>query len=175
MQFKMRGGVLSSEANQQVQAILKGALWGPKKRVLTTDKNLALWTDIRGTASSPQWPGDVRAREYVLLTPNGTEYATAQPDYADDDKLTAVGPAFRTPHVDHAKVRWGDQEFRLAVQNGRNYTLSDSPRGTVAEFLRKGPFGGWDIKAEDSFPAEFLCAIFAFGQYLEQENELLIV
>ena len=176
MRFTMKGGILTSKTNQKTQAVLKGALAGPQKRIYAKDGTLALQTDIRRTASSKMQSGDVRAREYILFTPDGGKYATARPGYSREDDPAEVGwPIFRAPRVDHAHVFYGGDEYRLNAGKDRNYALLDPSQRTVAEFRRKGLINGWDVEAEDGFPAEMLCAIFAFCQYLKQENELQIV
>ena len=176
MRFTMKNGVLTGKTNQQTQAVLKGALVGVQKRIYAKDGTLALRTDIRRTTASKVQSGDVRAREYILLTPSGTEYATARPGYSQKDDPAEVGwPVFRAPRVDHAHVFCSGNEYRLTAGKDRNYTLLDPSHRTVAEFRRKGLISGWDVEAEDGFPAEILCAIFVFCQYLRQENELHVV
>ena len=176
MRFTMRNGVLTGNTNQQTQAVLKGALVGPQKRIYAKDGTLALRTDIRKAAASKVQSGDVRAREYVLLTPSGAKYATARPGYSKEDDPAEVGwPIFRAPCVDHAHVFCDGNEYRLTAGKDRNYTLLDPSHRTVAEFRRKSLISGWDVEAEDGFPAEILCAIFVFCQYLRQENELHVV
>ena len=173
MRFTMKGGVLTGQTDQQTQAVLKGALLSPKKRIYAKNGTLALWTDIRRSAPSQVRSGDVRAREYILLTPGGAEYATARPDHSKRDDVGWSG--FRAPFVDHVHVFYGGNEYCLTADRDRNYALLAPSHRTVAEFRRKGPMSGWDVEAEDGFPAEMLCAIFAFCQYLRQENELHVV
>ena len=176
MRFTMKNGVLTGKTNQQTKAVLKGALIGAQKRIYAKDGTLALRTDIRRATASKVQSGDVRAREYVLLTPSGAKYATARPGYSKEDDPAEVGwPIFRAPHVDHAHVFCGGDEYRLNEGKDRNYALLDPSHKIVAEFRRKGLISGWDVEAEDGFPAEILCAIFAFCQYLRQENELQVV
>ena len=176
MRFTMKGGVLTGKTNQQAQAVLKGALIGAQKRIYAKDGTLALRTAIRRAAASKMRSGDVRAREYILLTPSGAEYATARPGYSKEDDPAEVGwPVFRAPYVDHAHVFYGGDEYRLNAGRDRNYVLLDPSHRTVAEFRRKGLISGWDVEAREGFTAELLCAVFAFGQYLREENELYLV
>lgn len=176
MRFTMKGGVLSGETDRKVRAVLKGTFHSPKKRVFTGDGMLALQTDIRNVSGTQTHPGDVWAREYVLLTSSGDEFATARPGYSKDDDPNQMGwPIFRLPHVDHAHVFWGGDEYRLNMDRNQNYTLVSPSLEPVARFWRKGFLGGWTVEAKDSFPADLLCAVYAFCQYLGQENELMVV
>ena len=169
MRFTMRRGVLSTGADRKVCAVLRGVCFKSEKRVFSYDGTLALRTDARRSEISG-------TREYVMLTSDSTECATARPRYSTKDDPDRAGwPIARAPYMDHVHLFWEGYEYRLTMDRSQNYLLSDTSHAPAAQFHCRGMLSGWDVEARDGFTAELLCDVFAFGQYLREENKLYIV
>lgn len=174
MKYMMKAGVLYLQ--DRVMARIKSSLASPEKKVLSADGHLLLRTDICGVDAPPDRQGDVRFREYTMMTGQEEPLATAKPNYAEgDDPMTVGWPVCRLPKVDNAQVQIDGRTYCLTMQNSQNYLLRESSEKVAIQILHRGLIGGWDIEAEEDFSPELICGIFIFCRYIEQENEFLIV
>lgn len=174
MKYIMKAGTLYQ--NDCVLAQIKGSLSGPEKKIASSANASVLCTNIITLEAPANERGNVRYHQYVLLDEHGTQRAVAYPDYAEDDDPTVVGwPFCRMPRVDHATLWIAAAEYRLVMQNGQNYSVSEPSGKLVVQIFHRGLTGGWNIQAEASFSPEILCAIFVFCKYIERENEFLVV
>lgn len=174
MKYTMRAGALYAQG--QIVAKIKGALIGTEKQILSPDGRLLLRTEIRSLDAPPDRQADVRFREYVMIGEENDPFAIGKPDYAEGDDPMVIGwPCCRMPKVDHAQMQVGSNAFCLVMINSQNYLLKGQPGEVVVEIFHRGLTGGWDIEAADELRPEFICGIFVFCRYIEQENEFLIV
>ncbi len=162
MKFSFNGRVLYGDGDRRPLAVLKGGLSGDK-RVLSADGTLALKTTVRD-------------REYVIISPDGTEIAVALPEYAEGENPAEKGhPVCRMPRTDRARIHSQGREFLLSLERGNGCQLWDGSKKLLARFTRRGWGRGWGIEAADRLSPELVCGVFAFCQYLERENELIVV
>ena len=175
MRYCMRGGVLTVEGGKSLMK-LKSLFSSPEKRVLSMNDEPVAKTIIRSRAHKAANDADVRSHAYVLLDDLGIEIAVACPDYAEGDDPIVVGwPICRMPKVDHAWVDMGETTYLLHMFSSQNYQLMDKEGRIAVRIVHRGLTGGWNIDATDPFSPVFLCGLFAFCRYIEQENELLVV
>ena len=175
MQYQMKAGVLY-QGDQVPCAKIKGRMCGPEKLVLTPEGEPLLRTEIRELDPPRAHAGDVRGRQYVMYSPEDSEYATACPGYAPGEPPREdTWPVFRMPQTDHAMLRYAGGEYRLDMINAQRYALLDGAGKQIASVLHRGLTGGWRILAPEYFSPAFLCGLFIFCRYLEQENVLPLV
>ena len=175
MRYFMKGGVLSLE-NRENLLKLKSLFSTSEKRMLLMNDELVAKTIIRYKECKTANDSDVRSHAYVMLDAQGREIAVAHPDYAKGEDPIEVGwPICRIPRVDHAFVDMDGTTYILNMLNSQNYQLMDEKEQRVVQIIHRGLCGGWIIDAIDSFSPAFLCGLFAFCRYIEQENELLVV
>ena len=176
MNYSMKAGVLYGQDGGRPLARIKGVLCGPEKQILSPGGTLLLRTDIRRLDAPPGREGELRYREYVMLLEDGGEYAAASPGYAAEDDPPAAGwPLYRMPRVDHALLRLGEGTCLLRMENSQNYALSDDAGRCAVRVIHRGIVGGWTVESAAGYAPAFLCGVFVFCRYIEQENEFLIV
>lgn len=174
MTYTMRAGTLYAQG--KIVAKIKGTLIGTEKQILSPDGRLLLRTEIHNLNAPPEQQGDVQFREYVMIGEENDPFAIGKPDYAEGDGPMVIGwSCCRMPRVDHAQIQVGNSTYCLVMINSQNYLLKGQPGEVVVEIFHRGLTGGWDIEAADELRPEFICGIFVFCRYIEQENEFLIV
>lgn len=174
MLYMLRAGVLYHQTH--ILAHIKGRFSDPEKKIFAADGTLLFQTAIHTMNAPPGKNGDVRFREYRLLNPDGSIYATARPGYLTQDDPDVVGwPLCRMPKVDHAVVDLAEKKFLLVMQNSQNYLMERSDSSKFLQVLHRGLIGGWDIDTEEELLPGLICGIYVFCRYLEQENEVFIV
>ncbi|WP_294552370.1 hypothetical protein [uncultured Pseudoflavonifractor sp.] len=176
MTYRLKAGVLYSAGGAQPLAHIRGHFCGAEKQVLDQNDSLLLRTDIRLLRTDAQSAGDVRCKEYVMYDADGTECAVARPCYADgDDPSTAGWPVCRMPRVGQAALTAGGQRYTLLMENVQNYVLTDSQNHCTVRIIHQGVPGGWRLDVSLPLSAAFLCGLFIFCRYLEEENEFVVV
>lgn len=174
MKYIMEAGILY--ADKKMLARLKGVFNSPEKSIFLADGTLALRTSIRSLKIPPEKKGDVRFRNYIMFDKNGRECVLAKPSYATGHEPETAGwPVCRIPKVDHVHMKINDTEFCLFMQNNQSYSLMEESGRTAVRITHRGLIGGWNIEADDGFPPEIICGVFAFCKYMDYENEFLIV
>lgn len=174
MKYTMKAGTLY--AGGQITAKIKGALIGTEKQILSPEGQLLLRTKIHDLEAPPERQGDVRFREYVMVGAKNDPLAIGRPDYAEGDDPMVIGwPCCRMPRVDHAKMQMGNRSSCLSMINSQYYLLKGQHEEVMIEIFHRGLTGGWTIQTADELCPEFICGIFVFCRYIEQENEFLIV
>ena len=89
MLYMLRAGVLYHQTH--ILADIKGRFSDPEKKIFAADGTLLFQTAIHTMNAPPGKNGDVRFREYRLLNPDGSIYATARPGYLTQDDPDVVG------------------------------------------------------------------------------------
>lgn len=176
MQYTIKAGVLYKNEPQRALARIKSSLIGPQRKIFSVADELLLTADIRNLDKAEEGFSDVINREYIL-TDNGRQIiCSARPEYADGDDPNIEGwPICRMPRVDHASIVVNGEEYLLTMHNSQNYSLKDTNHTEVVRIMHKGIAGGWAVEDICDFAPEFICGIFIFCRYIEQENEFLIV
>lgn len=176
MKYLMKSGILYDEEFQQVLAKVKNTLTGPVKKIYQNAGEPSLSTDIYYADTKKEHIGDVRYKSYVLINRKNQIIATAQPEYAEEDDPDINGwPLCRMPRVNHAQVFIDDQKYLLTMHNSQNYSMKNTAGHEVLKIMHRGLSGGWSLEDTVDFAPDFLCGLFAFCRYIEQENEFLIV
>lgn len=180
MKYIMKSGILydtdaTGQLNQPL-ARLKGQITGMQKIIQSMDGGEKLFTDIRYLSAPQNQKNRIQYHRYILYNREGRLSAEGKPAYAKGEDPSIAGwPVYRMPRVDHAEITIQDHIFHLKMQNSQNYLLTDSQNSSVLQIIHHGITGGWDFKVTDIFDPYFLCGIFAFCRYLEQENEFITV
>lgn len=176
MRYTIQSGILTAEASQEVLAKIKSTVIGPVKKIYINGDELALKTDICPCDVCSVFTGDVRSKEYVMVSGSGERIAAGYPGYSEGDDPDVVGwPICRMPKVDRASITAKEAKYSLTMHNSRNYPLSDTAGQELLRIFHKGIAGGWNLEDRQGFAPEVLCGFFVFCRYLEQENEFLIV
>lgn len=176
MRYTIQSGILTAETSQEVLATIKSSVIGPVKKIYKNSDEPVAKTDICPCDPCGGYTGDVRGKEYVMVSGNGERIAVAYPGYSESDNPDAVGwPICRMPKVDHASITAKDADYSLIMDNSRSYSLRNGAGQELLRIVHKGIAGGWNLEDRQGFPPEVLCGIFSFCRYLEQENEFLIV
>lgn len=176
MQYTMKSGVLYEDASKEMLVKMKSSVFGPVKKIYCNSEAIKMSTDIRYPVGQGDNNGDVRNKEYIMVTNDEHLIAVGKPGYAPGDDPEMVGwPVCRLPRVDHADLTIENKPFLLTMHNSQNYSLRNEKNIEVMSIIHKGITGGWNINDDFGFPSEIICGIFAFCRYIEQENEFLMV
>ena len=183
MKYLMKSGVLSCGGKEQ--ALVRGALMGPEKKIYAADGTFLMEAEIRdwSAAGRKERGGTPSAgektkirRRYLLWDSEGKECAFAVPEYAaGEDPAVAGWPRCRLPRIDRARLDALDQKYCLIMRDSGHYSLETEDGAVWIRVSHRGLDGGWDIEADGRFSPAFLCGVFIFCRYIEQENEFLIV
>lgn len=176
MEYLLKSGILyqiKDGKRAEPLARIKNRFCGSAREILTPDGKELSWTDIRHL---DHHPGGTASQKYILYGENGGELMTALPCYAEGDDPAVVGwPVCRAPRVNRAAICRGEEQFCLVMQNSQNYFMTDQQGQTVLQIVHMGITGGWKITALKELGPDFLCSLFIFCRYLEQENEFITV
>lgn len=176
MTYELKAGVLYKQPEEMPLARIKGGLYGAERQILGPDDSLLLRTDVRHLESPPGQGGNVRYTRYVMYRADGREYALGEPRYAEEDDPETKGwPICRMPRADRILLTAGSTGYTLCMDSSREYELIDSKRARALHIVHRGVAGGWRLECELAFPVCFLCGVFLFCRYLEQENRFLTV
>lgn len=174
MTYRMKAGVLYGGKAQDPLVRLEGRLCTREKQIVDGMGQLILRAVIRETEASGSQNRPREGHTYLLEYPSGGCYAQAWP-VCDDQEGFGPPPLNQMPRIDHARVRMGEQEYLLIMQNSRTYGLLDRSGKKLVQIEHRGVTGGWQIETWQEFTPPFLCGLFVFCRYLERENELMIV
>ena len=176
MTYELKAGVLYKQPEEIPLARIKGGLYGSERQILGPDNALLLRTEIHHLESPPGQSGNVRYTRYIMYRANGQKYALGEPRYAEGDDPGKNGwPIYRMPRADSVRLTTGSTEYTLHMENSREYELIDSRDARVLYIVHRGVVGGWRLESRLAFPVCFLCGVFLFCRYLEQENRFLTV
>lgn len=156
-------------------ANIHSRLFGLEKQIIAGEKQFR--TQIRTEIlTGERFPG-VCSRQYRLKNSDGEILLSGIPRYADENDPSIVGHfIYRMPRVNSAELMFQDRSGLLRMISSQNYRLTDPSGKVILTLLRRGIFyGGWNLDAAEELRPEFLCGIFIFCRYMEQENELPIV
>ncbi len=171
MKYTLRAGQLSESDSGLPLARLRGFLPGQSKQICAEGGQTLLKTEVRLLDVPGLRPGDVRAREYVMLTDSGETVATARPCYSGDELPEEKGwPANRLPKVDHAALYFGGGGHRLVMHSSLCYELLSADGSRELSINHRGLKGGWEIEAGSEVSAAFVLGLFIFCRYMEREN-----
>ena len=174
MNYLLISGSLYRENDRQPLARIKNEFFTQDRSITLTGSSDAMRTYIRQKDGSESQ--DVRSRTYLFSDAAGNVLMSAQPCYAEgEDPKTHGWPVMRMPKADHAEVTIGNESFLLRMESSELYVLEEENGRQPVKISHRGIVGGWDISASESMHVEYLCALFVFCRYLEEENEFSIV
>ena len=172
MEFVIKGGCLYPAAQPEGGPPLarsKNTLCGGARPILGPGGALALRAVIQADPSG-------RARQYLLLRPDGTPAAIARPGYSPGEDPASQGwPVSHLPRTDHADLVLQGEACVLEMLNSQNYELRSAAGSCLVQVLHRGLLGGWDLRCKVHLPPEELCGLLVFCLYLDRENEFLTV
>ena len=117
MNYQIKAGILYKAEDQRKLAWIKPNLYGQERKICAPDDTLLATAGIRRLDDTDPNNEDVRSKEYVLLSADGSRYAAARPQYADGDDPAETGwPVCRMPRVDHADLRFGGADYQLRMK-----------------------------------------------------------
>ncbi len=178
MNLLLKSGTLYRTENKysgQALAIIHNRLFGLEKQIIAGEKQFL--TQIRTEIPTGERICGACPKQYLLKNSDGEILLSGVPKYADEDVPSIVGQfIYRMPRVNSAELIFQDRSGLLRMINSQNYRLTDTSGKVILTLLRRGIFsGGWNLDAAEELRPEFLCGIFIFCRYMEQENELPIV
>lgn len=176
MEYIMKSGILyqiKDGKRAEPLARIKNSFRGARRDIQTPEGTELSRTDIRRLDHHSDGTTN---QKYTLYSSDGSELMAAFPCYADGEDPAVVGwPVCRAPRVNRANICLGEETFCLAMLNSQNYLMTDRQDHTVLQIVHMGITGGWKIIAQRELKPEFLCSLFIFCRYLEQENEFITV
>lgn len=176
MQYTLKSGTLFVEPSHRAILKLRSALVGSVRRIYDGDGDLLAETDVHYVGGHGVRTGDVRNKKYVMNNSRGEVMAVGHPEYAEGDDPDLVGwPICRLPVVDHAVLTMDGSYHTLTMLNSRNYSVRDMLGTERMRISHEGVSGGWAIESDGTLTPELICGMFAFGRYIEQENEFMTV
>ena len=177
MNLLLKSGALYQEDNKAsglALANIHNCLFGLEKHIIAGEKQFL--TQIRTEVPTGERICDVCSRQYLLKNSDGEILLSGVPKYADENGPFIVWKfGYRMPRVKSAELMFQDRIGLLQMINSQNYRLTDSSGKVILTLSRRGFSRCWNLDAAEEFCPEFLCGIFIFCRYMEQENELLIV
>ncbi len=178
MNLLLKSGTLyqaDNKASGLALANIHNRFFGLEKHIITGGKQFL--TQIRTELPTGERICDVCSRQYLLKNSDGEILLSGVPKYADENGPFIMWKfSYRMPRVKSAELMFQDRIGLLQMINSQNYRLTDSSGKVILTLSRRGIFSrGWNLDAAEEFYPEFLCGIFIFCRYMEQENELLIV
>ena len=176
MKYILKSGMLFAENNEQPLAKIKSMFLGPNKMIYSEKDELLFQTTILDSGIQTDNNCDVRSHKYVITIPNGDKIASAYPNYDKKNDPNIVGwPICHVPHVNRAKVIWGNYEYELVRKDSQHYQLKSKSEIHFLEIKHRGLIGGWEIHATDNFSHQIICGLFIFCKYIEQENDFMLI
>lgn len=173
MNLLIKSGTLyrtDNEVSGQVLANIHNRLFGLEKRIIAGEKQFV--TQIRTEIPAGERIYGACPKQYLLKNSGGEILLSGVPKYADEDRQFI----YRMPRVNSAELKFQNRSGLLRMINNQNYRLTDPSGKVILTLQRRGIFsGGWNLDAVEELRPEFLCGIFIFCRYMEQENELPIV
>lgn len=178
MNLLLKSGTLyrtDNKASGPALANIHNRLFGLEKQIIAGEKQFL--TQIRTDIPTGERTPGVCSRKYLLKNSDGEILLSGVPKYGDENGPSIVGQfVYRMPRVNSAELMFQDRSGLLRRIDSQNYRLTDSSGKVILTLLRRGTFsGGWNLDAAEELGPEFLCGIFIFCRYMEQENELPIV
>ncbi|MDR2023162.1 MAG: hypothetical protein LBQ71_07925 [Hungatella sp.] len=178
MNLLLKSGTLyrmDNKASGPALANIHNHMFGLEKQIIAGEKQFL--TQIRTEIPTGERILGVCSRQYLLKNSDGEILLSGVPKYGDENDPSIVGQfSYRMPRVNSAELVFQDRSGLLRMINSQNYRLTDPSGRVILTLLRRGIFsGGWNLDAAEELRPEFLCAIFIFCRYMEQENELPIV
>ncbi len=180
MNLLLKSGTLyrtDNKAAGPALANIHNRLFGLEKQIIAGEKQFLTQIQTK-TLTGERIPG-AGSRQYLLKNSDGEILLSGVPRYADENDPSIVGQGqfiYRMPRVSSVELMFQDRSGLLRMINSQNYRLTDPSGKVILTLLHRGIFsGGWNLDAAEEFHPEFLCGIFIFCRYMEQENELLIV
>lgn len=174
MTYLMKSGILyeyTPDGPGNIAARLKKPYWSASKTILGPDGVVLAQTGIENRRSAPDQPTE---RVYQLRDDRGNVIALAAPDCAKEPPPEGW-PICRLPRTSRADVQLPCGQCRLAMQNSRNYCLTDAAEHEIFTVHHRGTAGGWILETQKQMEAGVLCGLFVFCRYLDMENEFLSV
>ncbi|SET75181.1 hypothetical protein SAMN05443270_1250 [Lacrimispora sphenoides] len=178
MNLLLKSGTLYQTDNKAAGpalANIHNRLFGLEKQIIAGEKQFL--TQIQTKTLTGERILGAGSRQYLLKNSGGEILLSGVPKYADENDPAIVGKfIYRMQRVNSVELMFQDRSGLLQMINSQNYRLSDPSGKVILTLLRRGIFsGGWNLDAAEEFQPEFLCGIFIFCRYMEQENELPIV
>lgn len=174
MNYQLISGSLYKGNDRQPLALIKNEFFTQERSIILTGSSDAMRTCISQNEGADSQ--DVRSRTYVFTDASGNVLMKALPQYAEGEDPKIHGwPVMRMPKADHALVTLQNETFLLRMQSSTLYLLSAQTGRQLVRISHRGVAGGWDISASESMRPEYICALFVFCRYLEEENEFSIV
>lgn len=178
MNLLLKSGTLyrtDNKAAGPALANIHNRLFGLEKQIIAGEKQFLTQIQTK-TLTGERNPG-AGSRQYLLKNSDGEILLSGVPRYADENDPSIVGQfIYRMPRVSSVELMFQDRSGLLRMINSQNYRLTDPSGKVILTLLRRGIFsGGWNLDAAEEFRPEFLCGIFIFCRYMEQENEFPIV
>lgn len=174
MKYKMKAGVLYQE--DTIQGRVEGGLCTRNRSIFSPEGQVLFHAEIREREYVTERGEKIKGHRYVMDTPDGQCYASAQPDYTPWEMAeTGKLPANRIPKIDYAWLNLQDQKYVLIMGNSCTYRLLMMSGKKMVQINHCGIGGGWVVETWKDFPPAFLCGLFVFCRYLERENELLLI
>ncbi len=174
MKYLVRSGNLYNWQDGQPAsrlAYLSSPFYNTKKSILEAG-GAELSADIKTEKSGLKTLG----HNYILCDKQGNTIAEGTPEYSEEDDPNRFGwPISHAPHVDHVKIFWNGDVYRLNMLNSQNYRMVNFKNETILEIIHHGLGGGWMIETKQAVPSGILLGFFLFCRYLEQENEFIVV
>ncbi|WP_313155725.1 hypothetical protein [Lacrimispora sp.] len=178
MNLLLKSGTLyrtDNKAAGPALANIHNRLFGLEKQIIAGEKQFL--TQIRTEILTGERILGAGSRQYLLKNSDGEILLSGVPRYAEENDPSIVGQfIYRIPRVSYVELMFQNRNGLLRKINSQNYRLTDPSGKVILTLLRRGIFsGGWNLDAAEEFRPEFLCGIFIFCRYMEQENEFPIV
>ncbi|WP_312503479.1 hypothetical protein [Lacrimispora sp.] len=178
MNLLLKSGTLyrtDNKAAGPALANIHNRLFGLEKQIIAGEKQFL--TQIRTEIFTGERILGAGSRQYLLKNSDGEILLSGVPRYAEENDPSIVGQfIYRIPRVSYVELMFQNRNGLLRMINSQNYRLTDPSGKVILTLLRRGIFsGGWNLDAAEEFRPEFLCGIFIFCRYMEQENEFPIV
>lgn len=178
MNLVLKSGTLyrtDNKATGPALANIHNRIFGLEKQIIAGEKQFL--TQIRTEIPTGERIPGVCPRQYLLKNSDGQILLSGVPRYADENDPSITGKfIYRMPRVNSAELMFQNRSGLLRMINSQNYHLTDPSGNVILTLMHRGIFsGGWNLDAAEELCPEFLCGIFIFCRYMEQENELPIV
>ncbi len=176
MHLTLKSGFLyagSEQEKTQLASIKSHGILGPCKLILSPDGRTMLHTDIETVPAAQS--GDAFFHRYLLCRGQDT-VATGIPQYAQGEDPAVYGwPMCRAPKVDKVRLTsiWG--EYELFLHSCKDYEVRAQTDSLLAIISHKGLFDGWQLEVYHDVDFYFLCGLFVFCGYMDQENDFIVV
>ena len=170
MKYYLKSQIFYDEKNNR-RAYIQSTPTYLKSYIRDSDGNEMLTAELRMNSSH-----DARRHEYLLTDSNLKTVASARPYYAESDTPEIYGwPFCRTPEIDNLSLKVNENSYEIVRIGYPKYEIRDSLGNLVLGLSYSLIARQWNVYADNHFTEAIICGIILFCQYLEFENDVIIL